>query len=397
MDEHDPVVSVVIPAFRCEQVLARALGSLLAQDFRDWEAIIADDGSPDPSWGVMQAYTWLDSRIRAVRCEHRGACAARNSGIAEARGKYLLFLDADDWLENDALRVLVLACETHHWTAAIGGLHYVTQDGTPTDWKGGLNQDAPLFDALCGSNALSVPSCTLVRRSIIDDIGLFDTTLHHCGDWDMWSRLARHRGATGRVDQTVTCYRMSPGSLSRSPKTLLRDATTVLQRLHAPDPRVQHPGLRYANGADSEQLPSRIAHFAVYAAGLAASSGDPHQVSSILDSIAQWPRLNLRRAGEFLFYALCFARCRGPENFREFWDEVASAVRFLVKDLEARSGVRGLAHDLWSEIEICAGTGLAVTTPEPVLSGPQFPARVNDRWETYAGDTLDALARRGSP
>src|SRR5258708_33034734 len=104
----------------------------------------------------MQAYTWLDPRIRAVRQRNGGACAARNSGIAESRGRYLLFLDADDWLEVNALELLIEACDANRWAAAHGGLQYVTKDGTPTDWKGGAHQYASLFDAVCASNALSM-------------------------------------------------------------------------------------------------------------------------------------------------------------------------------------------------------------------------------------------------
>src|SRR5689334_11270270 len=58
-----PRVSVIIPVFRSEQVLARALGSLLAQDEKQWEAVVVDDGSPESSWRVTQAYAWIDPRI----------------------------------------------------------------------------------------------------------------------------------------------------------------------------------------------------------------------------------------------------------------------------------------------------------------------------------------------
>src|SRR5690348_6349479 len=98
-----PRVSVVIPVFRSEQLLARALGSLLAQNEKQWEAVVVDDGSPESSWRVTQAYAWIDPRIRTIRQAHAGVCATRNAGIAHARGEYLLFLDSDDWLEPGAL------------------------------------------------------------------------------------------------------------------------------------------------------------------------------------------------------------------------------------------------------------------------------------------------------
>jgi glycosyltransferase involved in cell wall biosynthesis len=391
-----PVVSVVIPAYRCEQILARALGSLLAQSLGNWEAIIVDDGSPDASWGVMQAYTWLDPRIRAIRREHRGVCAARNAGIAEAVGQYLLFLDADDWLESDALAALTSACEHNDWIAAAGGLRYVTQDGTATEWNGGLGLESPLFESLCGSNAISVPSSALVRRAIIEDIGPFDTTLVHCGDWDFWGRVARHRVRGGHVDKIVTCYRMSPGSLSRNPQTLLRDASTVIRRLHAPDPRVRVPHSSYAAGADPEGVVPHIAHFAVYCAALSAASGNSEQVIAVLNSISQWPPLNPVRTAEFAFYGLCFSRCHGPETFRDFWDDVATEIFRLFRELETRTSSRGLARQLWRELERCAGGELRPTSSNMPNPAHAFRPPAHDGWETYAGDTLLDLARRGS-
>lgn len=395
MLQSPPVVSVVIPVFRCEQILARALGSLLAQTLQGWEAVIVDDGSPEATWGVLQAYTWLDPRIRAVRREHRGVCAARNEGIAEARGRYLLFLDADDWLEPDALAAMVGACEKNEWVVAVGGLRYVTPDGAPTEWSGGIDVEGSLFESLCGSNGVSVPSSVLMRRSAIDDIGAFDTNLVHCGDWDMWARLARHQAPSGRLNQIVTCYRMSPGSLSRNPQTLLRDATTVIHRLHSPDPRVRRPDPRWGNGAEARRLNARIAHFAVYACGLAVAKGGVERALRMLDTVSHWPELEPARAAEFVFYALCFSRCRGPESFRDFWDEVAVGVGQFFGELESRTRTAGLARDLWKGLEHCADGALPFPVPVDDSERPTGFVQ-HDGWETYAGDVLVALARRGS-
>ena len=395
MFQRTPIVSVVIPVYRSEKVLARALGSLLSQTFRDWEAVIVDDGSPEASWGVVQAYTWLDPRIRAVRRDHRGVCAARNAGIAEARGEFLLFLDADDWLENDALSILIEACETARLIATAGKVRYVLPDGTPTEWSGGVELNSSLFEAVHGSNGVCVPSAILLRRSVIDDIGLFDTTLVHCGDWDMWARIGRHVGLTGHVDQAVTAYRMSPGSLSRNPRTLLRDAMTVMRRVHSPDSRVLRPNPRWLPGADAAELNSRIAHFAVHSAGLAAAHGSFERVEPVLDSVANWPPLDAGRSAEFVFYALCFSRCRGPESFREIWPEVAACVGTLFNDLETRTATGGLSDELWRELENCARGNLPIPIPVDDSHVPPAPVRHNG-WETYEEDALLALARRGS-
>ena len=98
--------SVVIPAYNVEAYIDECLGSVATQSFKDWEAIVVDDGSTDGSASRAEAWTRKDNRFRIVRQVNQGLSAARNAGMELARGEYLLFLDGDDWLEKDALEVL---------------------------------------------------------------------------------------------------------------------------------------------------------------------------------------------------------------------------------------------------------------------------------------------------
>lgn len=96
-------VSVVVPVYNAERTLGECLDGILAQTLRETEIICVDDGSTDGSAAVLEAYRRKDGRIRALRQENRGAGAARNTGLAEARGEFLSFLDADDRFEPDLL------------------------------------------------------------------------------------------------------------------------------------------------------------------------------------------------------------------------------------------------------------------------------------------------------
>ena len=397
MTNDRPTISVIIPVYRSEEILARAIGSLLGQDLREWEALLVDDGSPENSWRIVQAYAWIDPRIRPMRQLHGGACAARNTGIAQSRGEYLLFLDADDWLEPNALSTFVNACEKENWAAAHGALQYVTPEGYPTRWAGGFAGNIDLFDAIACSNVLSVPSSTVLRRSVLEQIGLFDSSLAHCGDWDLWARLARHDSAIGHIDQTVTSYRMRPGSLSRSPRTLLRDAITTLKRIHAADARVRNPRSKFARGADKSMLGSRISHFAVYAAGLALSDGGYEAAGAVLDMIPDWTVLSPDHAAEFLFYSLCFANCCGPESASSFWPKVHEGVQRLLVELERRTQCRGLAGEMSNALDSCGEDRLSmVPLPLPEL---ELPAGETDHpfkqaYDTLAHEMLRSLARQ---
>lgn len=102
-----PAVSVVMPAYNGERYLDEAIGSVLAQDFKDFELICIDDGSQDRTGEIFDGHAVADGRIHVVHQENRGLGAARNVGIRLARGRYILFIDADDKLASGALSRMV--------------------------------------------------------------------------------------------------------------------------------------------------------------------------------------------------------------------------------------------------------------------------------------------------
>ena len=106
-----PEVSVVIPAYNAQATLAQTLASVLAQTLDAWEAIVVDDGSTDGTAAIVAAFAARDPRVRCITGAHRGVSAARNLGIAAARGSLVAFLDADDLWQagklSEALDVLM--------------------------------------------------------------------------------------------------------------------------------------------------------------------------------------------------------------------------------------------------------------------------------------------------
>lgn len=98
-----PKISVVIPVYNSAKYLHECLDSVCSQTFKDWEIIAVDDGSPDESPAILDEYAARDSRIRVIHKANGGVSAARNDGLAAATGGYVLFVDSDDWLAQDAL------------------------------------------------------------------------------------------------------------------------------------------------------------------------------------------------------------------------------------------------------------------------------------------------------
>lgn len=95
----NPLISIIVPVYKVEQYLARCVDSLLNQTYQNLEVILVDDGSPDGSGAICDAYAARDPRVRVIHKENGGLSSARNAGIDVARGDYLGFVDSDDWVE----------------------------------------------------------------------------------------------------------------------------------------------------------------------------------------------------------------------------------------------------------------------------------------------------------
>lgn len=101
------MISVIVPIYKVEQYLRRCVDSLLRQSYRNFELILVDDGSPDGCGGICDAYAGKDSRVRVIHKENGGLSDARNAGLQIARGKYIAFVDSDDWVAPDYLEKLL--------------------------------------------------------------------------------------------------------------------------------------------------------------------------------------------------------------------------------------------------------------------------------------------------
>ena len=102
-----PTISVIVPVYNGEPYLAQCLESILAQDYRNFELILVNDGSTDSSGEICKCYAELDPRIILITQLNAGASSARNAGIKAATGKYIVFVDSDDWVDPDYLSILL--------------------------------------------------------------------------------------------------------------------------------------------------------------------------------------------------------------------------------------------------------------------------------------------------
>lgn len=121
--------SIIIPVYNVAQYLPKCLDSVLAQTCADFEAVCVNDGSTDNSLEILEEYQKKDSRIKVVSQQNGGLSVARNTGLSHAHGDYVFFLDSDDWIELDALKILSENLSGEDMVC-FGGRRYLEEKGT---------------------------------------------------------------------------------------------------------------------------------------------------------------------------------------------------------------------------------------------------------------------------
>ncbi len=115
-------VSIIIPAYNSEKYLKRCINSICNQTYKNIEIIIIDDGSTDDTFNICEEYAKRDDRIKFIHKKNEGVSVARNRGIKSANGKYIMFVDSDDWIENNAVEICIKYMEDYN--AQIGQFNY---------------------------------------------------------------------------------------------------------------------------------------------------------------------------------------------------------------------------------------------------------------------------------
>lgn len=124
MNNNESLVSVIIPVYNTEKYLKKCIESVINQTYRNLEIICIDDGSTDRSLNILKQFESKDNRIRIIQQENKGVSAARNIGIDNTNGKYLMFVDSDDWIESNMVAELFSLAEREDTDVIISGILY---------------------------------------------------------------------------------------------------------------------------------------------------------------------------------------------------------------------------------------------------------------------------------
>ncbi|RWB57178.1 trifunctional glycosyltransferase/class I SAM-dependent methyltransferase/polysaccharide deacetylase [Mesorhizobium sp.] len=332
---HNPLVSIVVPAHNAEATLARALDCLLDQEIADWEAIIIDDASTDRTPAIIGRYVEHDARFRTLSSCAHSAAGARNSGISMARGQWLMFLDADDWVDASFLAKMLAALKAApDAVAAYCGSRRVMPDGGLTPSSIATEVAIQPFETFARRCAVRAHALLVDRKTIVE-LGGFDVSLRTCEDWDLWQRLARLGKRWLMVDEPLAFHRTNPNALTSNSTQMLADAEIVIARGFSPDPRVRHPASAHANGAieaNGRTAAEALAWFALWNAasdcGRGSRSINP-QFLRALPAGRKW----VREIAKVVLDGLMVGSLSVPAQLAARWDRFGGALTELVIEL----------------------------------------------------------------
>lgn len=233
-----PIISVIVPAYNAERTILETIASVQQQTFSDFELIVINDGSNDRTLELLA--TVEDPRLKVFSYNNGGLPVARNRGIAQATGKFITFIDADDLWTPDKLELQLAALQQHpnagvaySWTYNMGEKGDFFHPGKSVSFEGNV------YPKLLLANFIASGSNVLVRKQAIESVGEFDPTLKSCEDWDFYLRLAA-RWSFVVVPKPQILYRQSAGAMSSKVEVMEKYQLLVLERaFHSVSPELQ--------------------------------------------------------------------------------------------------------------------------------------------------------------
>jgi glycosyltransferase involved in cell wall biosynthesis len=214
LDSASPTISVLMAVYNAERYLHETIDSILAQTFRDFEFLIADDGSGDRSLDILQTYAAQDSRIRVLTGPNQGVSRTRNKLIREAKGEFVAVMDADDIAYPDRFERQINFLQAHPQVVCVGGAHDVIdeQGRFLTFLMLPQTNEEVQQKALAGHGSICHP-CAMMRRETLLKTGGYDEAYPSAHDLDLWLKLGE-LGELANLPHPLLKYRLHTQSVS---------------------------------------------------------------------------------------------------------------------------------------------------------------------------------------
>jgi glycosyltransferase involved in cell wall biosynthesis len=221
--ENNALVSVIIPCYNQGHYLPMAIESVLKQTYPVLEIIVVDDGSTDNTKECAQSY----EEVVYVYQNNQGLSASRNTGVRHSNGKYVLFLDADDWLYPDAIRINLDHLLANDTSAFVSGAHdKIFEANNFVEEK--KREIISNYNNLLQGNYIAMVAAVLFQRWVFDEF-LFDVRLKSCEDYDLYLKISRKYPIVHHTEK-IAVYRIHASNMSSNIPLMLSCALTVLKR-----------------------------------------------------------------------------------------------------------------------------------------------------------------------
>lgn len=241
IDSGDIKISVVVPVYNGAEYIKRTLDSIFKQTLKPFEVVMVDDGSVDESVPIIEDYfdsnKHIISRTKIIKQKNMGAGAARNIGIENATGNWIAFLDSDDIWDSDKIYLTVRAIRENPKAMMVSHDMYVVTTGDFKSKKYAAlheryDKTKPLFSQLYRRPFLPTP-CVTIKKGFLENVGMFDTTLPSCQDWDLWLKCSLWMNDVDNlviINKALFYYLIREGSISYNTKKRYECGKEVLMR-----------------------------------------------------------------------------------------------------------------------------------------------------------------------
>ena len=220
-------IAVIIPSYNCAPFVEQAVESVFRQTYSDYELIVVDDGSSDNTAQVLAKYS-SNPKCRYYRQQNRGLPGARNAGARITNSEYLAFLDADDQLEGDALRLMVQELDRTSASWCLIDIVRAKPSGREIECTE-LPKDDPFY-AILRDNFIQ--RGMFFRRDAFVEVGMYDESIRYREDWDLHVRMFAARKSFTYLPKPLYIYTWREGSIVSANRVGVLDSTAMLLKKH---------------------------------------------------------------------------------------------------------------------------------------------------------------------
>ena len=260
-NEKDFLISIVIPIYNAEKYLEECLNSIKNQTYKNFEVIMVNDGSKDDSETICMNFLRSDSRFRYLKKENGGVSSARNVGLDNVEGDYITFIDADDWVDENYLDLLITTVKKNHSDIVVSSYKqfnnidifylraYSLQEKYLLNFER-MNRDdfLTIFPKLMSTNVcFNNAVAKLFRKELVNDLR-FDTSIKYGEDLDFYFRLYLNVDSISYVDEPTYVYRMHGDSTtSNFNQEHAEQELSIFKQMHEKIQEIGLPSIHYFN------------------------------------------------------------------------------------------------------------------------------------------------------